>query len=103
MRSTFFQSMTRHLDSGALKELTVTTNGSQLRKHARALADAKASGLSAINITLGHVFGEGDDAPFEYTVGQIGSHDAMIRHFDAHLLKVLSTADIEAAAAAAGH
>jgi len=27
---TFFQGMKRHLDSGALKELTVTTNGSQL-------------------------------------------------------------------------
>ena len=46
---TFFQSMTRHLDSGALRELTVTTNGSQLRKHARALADA---GVRRINVSL---------------------------------------------------
>jgi len=46
---TFFQSMTRHLDSGALKELTVTTNGSQLRKHARALVDA---GVRRINVSL---------------------------------------------------
>jgi cyclic pyranopterin phosphate synthase len=46
---TFFQSMTRHLDSGALKELTVTTNGSQLRKHARTLVDA---GVRRINVSL---------------------------------------------------
>ena len=46
---TFFQSMTRHLDSGALKELTLTTNGSQLRKHAKALADA---GVKRVNISL---------------------------------------------------
>ena len=30
----FFKSMTRHLESGALKELTLTTNGSQLEKYA---------------------------------------------------------------------
>ena len=36
---TFFRNMRRHLDSGALKELTLTTNGSQLRKFADALAD----------------------------------------------------------------
>ena len=28
----FFQGMKRHLDSGALKELTLTTNGSQLHR-----------------------------------------------------------------------
>jgi cyclic pyranopterin phosphate synthase len=31
---TFFRSMTRHLESGALKELTLTTNGSQLSRFA---------------------------------------------------------------------
>src|SRR5215469_4032813 len=30
---TLFRSLSRHLDSGALKELTVTTNGSQLEKY----------------------------------------------------------------------
>ena len=29
---TFFNAMTRHLESGALKELTLTTNGSQLER-----------------------------------------------------------------------
>ena len=30
----FFRTMSRHLGTGALKELTLTTNGSQLRKYA---------------------------------------------------------------------
>jgi cyclic pyranopterin phosphate synthase len=46
---TFFQAMSRHLDSGALKELTLTTNGSQLRKHAAELA---ACGVRRINVSL---------------------------------------------------
>lgn len=46
---TFFRSMTRHLESGALKELTVTTNGSQLAKYAKDLADA---GVRRINVSL---------------------------------------------------
>ena len=46
---TFFENMSRHLDSGALKELTLTTNGSQLRKYAQALADC---GVKRVNISL---------------------------------------------------
>jgi cyclic pyranopterin phosphate synthase len=46
---TFFRSMTRHLESGALKELTLTTNGSQLEKHAGGLWDA---GVRRINVSL---------------------------------------------------
>lgn len=46
---TFFESMTRHLDSGALKELTLTTNGSQLEKYAGALY---AAGVRRVNISL---------------------------------------------------
>ncbi|KAG1715390.1 GTP 3',8-cyclase [Nymphon striatum] len=45
----FFDSMTRHLDSGALKELTLTTNGSQLEKYAD---DLYAAGVRRINISL---------------------------------------------------
>jgi cyclic pyranopterin phosphate synthase len=41
--------MTRHLDSGALKELTLTTNGSQLEKYA---ADLAAAGVKRINVSL---------------------------------------------------
>lgn len=46
---TFFQSMTRHLESGALEELTLTTNGSQLEKYA---ADLYAAGVRRVNISL---------------------------------------------------
>ena len=46
---TFFRSMTRHLDSGALKELTLTTNGSQLERFADQLFDA---GVRRINVSL---------------------------------------------------
>ncbi|MGB8812404.1 MAG: GTP 3',8-cyclase MoaA [Paracoccaceae bacterium] len=46
---TFFRSMQRHLQSGALRELTLTTNGSQLRKYAAELADC---GVKRINVSL---------------------------------------------------
>ncbi|MGG7644020.1 GTP 3',8-cyclase MoaA [Rhodovulum sp. YNF3179] len=46
---TFFESMARHLDSGALRELTLTTNGSQLRRFAQDLA---ALGVKRVNISL---------------------------------------------------
>ncbi|RWR28519.1 GTP 3',8-cyclase MoaA [Sinirhodobacter populi] len=46
---TFFRAMARHLDSGALSELTVTTNGSQL---ARFAADLAAVGVRRINVSL---------------------------------------------------
>ncbi|WP_138467944.1 GTP 3',8-cyclase MoaA [Poseidonocella sp. HB161398] len=46
---TFFGAMARHLDSGALKELTLTTNGSQLGRFA---ADLAATGVRRINVSL---------------------------------------------------
>ena len=46
---TFFESIARHLQSGALRELTLTTNGSQLRKHAAELA---ALGIKRVNVSL---------------------------------------------------
>ncbi len=46
---TFFNSMTRHLDSGALKELTLTTNGSQLSRFSK---DLFASGVRRVNVSL---------------------------------------------------
>ncbi len=44
-----FRSLSRHLESGALDELTVTTNGSQLARHAEDLA---ACGVKRINVSL---------------------------------------------------
>jgi cyclic pyranopterin phosphate synthase len=46
---TFFNAMSRHLESGALKELTLTTNGSQLEKYAD---DLYAAGVRRINVSL---------------------------------------------------
>ena len=41
---TLVASLSRHLESGALKELTLTTNASQLEKYA---AELKARGIPA--------------------------------------------------------
>jgi GTP 3',8-cyclase len=46
---TLFATLSRHLASGALEELTLTTNGSQLAKHA---AELKAHGVQRINVSL---------------------------------------------------
>jgi len=46
---TFFNAMTRHLESGALKELTLTTNGSQLGRFAE---DLYAAGVRRVNVSL---------------------------------------------------
>jgi len=44
-----FRSLSRHLKSGALDELTLTTNGSQLARYAAELADC---GVRRINVSL---------------------------------------------------
>jgi cyclic pyranopterin phosphate synthase len=46
---TLVASLSRHLKTGALDELTLTTNGSQLVKYAREL---KAHGIQRINVSL---------------------------------------------------
>jgi cyclic pyranopterin phosphate synthase len=46
---TLVSSLSRHLATGELDELTLTTNGSQLPKHARALKDC---GVERINVSL---------------------------------------------------
>lgn len=45
----FIKRFSRHLGTGALKELTLTTNGSQLAKYA---FDLKACGINRINVSL---------------------------------------------------
>lgn len=46
---TFFDAMGRHLESGALRELTLTTNGSQLERFA---GDLRAAGVARVNVSL---------------------------------------------------
>ena len=54
----FFDRMGRHLASGDLDELTLTTNGSQLRRFASQLRDA---GVKRVNVSLDTL----DDAKFK--------------------------------------
>jgi cyclic pyranopterin phosphate synthase len=44
-----FQQFGRHLETGALEELTLTTNGSQLAKYAK---DLKSAGVERINVSI---------------------------------------------------
>jgi cyclic pyranopterin phosphate synthase len=62
---TFFRSMSRHLQSGALRELTLTTNGSQLAKFADELA---GYGIKRVNVSLDTL----DPTKFQdiYTIAQ---------------------------------
>ena len=46
---TLVSSLSRHLKTGALKELTITTNGSQLDKYA---AELKGYGVQRINVSM---------------------------------------------------
>lgn len=45
----FIKSLSRHRESGALDEITLTTNGTQLSKFSR---DLKANGVERINVSL---------------------------------------------------
>ena len=45
----FIKSLSRHRESGALDEITLTTNGTQLSKFAK---DLKANGVERINVSL---------------------------------------------------
>jgi membrane dipeptidase len=63
---------------------------------ARALADAKASGLTAFNMTIGHVFGDGD--AYEMTLSDVRAWNAFIRS-SKDLILVRRAADIRRAQA----
>jgi membrane dipeptidase len=65
---------------------------------ARALADARAAGVCAVNVTLGHV--AGSDDPLEATRHDIAAWDDFIARHPHALRKVLTGADIDAARAA---
>jgi membrane dipeptidase len=58
----------------------------------RTVYEAHASGLTAVNVTIGYVAGNMD--PFEYTMAEIGQWEALIRANPKDLLKIYSAADI---------
>jgi membrane dipeptidase len=67
-------------------------NGGGDRLTDRVWRDLRASGLNAVNCTLGYVAGPAD--PFESTVADIGNWDRMVRANPDKLLKVYTSADI---------
>ncbi|MGS4944285.1 GTP 3',8-cyclase MoaA [Meridianimarinicoccus sp. RP-17] len=72
---TFFRGMSRHLDSGRLRELTLTTNGSQLERFA---PDLVAAGVRRVNVSLDTL----DDAKFA-RVTRWGRLPQVLRGIDA--------------------
>ena len=71
----FFNSMSRHLDSGALEELTLTTNGSQLNRFA---SDLYSAGVRRVNVSLDTL----DEQKFA-RVTRWGRLDQVLRGIDA--------------------
>ena len=63
----------------------------------RVLAEAHASGLTAVNITIGYV--SGSDDPFVQSVREVAETDAQIRANSRDLMKILTAADISRAKA----
>lgn len=63
----------------------------------RILRDAHASGMTAVNCTIGYV--AGPQEPFQQSVADVGQYDALIRAHPKDLLKVLTAADIARAKA----
>jgi len=80
-------------DAGAAGQLQQTS--AELSIDARALADAKASGLTAVNITLGYTLG--DLPPYEHTLRELDVWDSIIDANADHLVKVLGVADVHRA------
>ncbi|MBN8843517.1 MAG: membrane dipeptidase [Sphingomonadales bacterium] len=63
----------------------------------RVLAEAHASGVAAINCTLGYVAGPAE--PFEKSVADVAEMDMLLRRYPRDLVKILSVADIRRAKA----
>jgi len=67
----------------------------QLAVDARAITEARASGLTAVNITLGYTMG--DLPPYEHTLDEIAVWDCILDAHPTDLLKVRTTDDIRRA------
>jgi cyclic pyranopterin phosphate synthase len=72
---TLFKSLGRHLDSGALEELTLTTNGSQLARYANELVDY---GVRRVNVSLDTL----DEANF-VAITRWGKYDKVMAGIEA--------------------
>ena len=72
-----FRALGRHLDSGALEELTLTTNGSQLERFAKELADC---GVRRVNVSVDTL-----DAEKFHTITRRGNLTKVLAGIDAAL------------------
>ena len=72
---TLFKSLSRHIGSGALDELTVTTNGSQLARYAQELRDC---GVERVNVSMDTL----DPAKFR-EITRWGDFDGVTKGLDA--------------------
>jgi GTP 3',8-cyclase len=70
-----FEKLGRHLETGALEELTLTTNGSQLAKYAK---DLKAAGVKRVNVSIDTL----DPDKFK-TITRWGDLSVVLRGLDA--------------------
>jgi membrane dipeptidase len=62
---------------------------------ARVLREAHASGLTAVNVTLGYVAGDMD--PYEFTIAEIGRWHRILRQHPRDLFRVDTAGDIQRA------
>ena len=83
-------SLTRPMDS--------PVDTSQPDVDRRSVSDALASGLAAVNVTLGYV--AGPDEPFEYSIKTIAAWERVVGDHSGALMKVLRAGDILKAKAA---
>jgi membrane dipeptidase len=67
----------------------------ELAIDARTLADAHASGLTAVNITLGYTMG--DMEPYAHTIHEIGVWDSIIRDNSGDLTLIRTASDLRRA------
>ena len=72
---TLFKSLSRHIGAGALDELTVTTNGSQLARYAQELRDC---GVERVNVSMDTL----DPAKFRQ-ITRWGDFDGVTKGLDA--------------------
>lgn len=64
----------------------------QLTIDTRTLAEAHASGVTAINVTLGYTMG--DFPPYQHTLDEIETWDGIIRTHHEHLVQIRTAEDI---------
>lgn len=80
------------LEAAKAGRLAQIGSGPVARIDERALGDACQSGLSALNVTLGHVVGPGE--PYALTLDEIQIWDEFLAKNSEHLIKVLGVEDV---------